>query len=554
MENRTKILLLFIAGIAINLWSIYTWDTSYVANDGIQYLSTAKNWLAGNGFSTDVLMYTPHFQGSLPAAQTVWPPGYPFAIALIYKLGIDLEIAALALNLLTHALASLVMWLVLTRMGLDRFFAAICAFAFYFMAMPWAYVSALMTEPVVTTLMLCALLFLPDPHNSRIHTWLLCGLAIALCIYIRYSGVFLAAGTGAGILFYLLFYERRTWRELINPCYKLSILLLLPALAFGHLMYRTNTLIGTFDRYSGSKNPETITSTVKRWGLETSELLGFTSESHLSDIMSIVLFILLVLLVSAIATWFLASRISSSENGVPTKELQYFRIAGLCAVFHGLALASYLSIASISSSPLEIVSRYIYQLYPGLYAVFCFMLHALIKRHRSGAQYGLVTGLTTLLAAIYILAQVNASKVTRTNYFAQSKSDSKMMHLQVTERSTLAALITSCFSNNTDIKSIWSTHGQPIHLHTGLPTLTHSDIYTKQPFNAEHLAARIDQYNVGMFVFVHQSGMSDQQYNHYMDSVKAWIAKQGFVNIPMLSNKFGDNKSVEIYTIEDCSS
>jgi len=563
MDSRSKIIIffLFLAGLTINALSVYTWDLSYTSNDGIQYLSTAKNWLAGNGFSTDTLIYTPHFQGTFPAAQTVWPPGYPLAIAVFIKLGFDPTTAALALNILMHAMTSLILWLLLRKMELDRLFATVCTFAFYFMAMPWVFVTSVATEPLFATMLLAALLFLPDPKSRGLLPWILCGLIIALCVYIRYSSVFFAAGTAAGIGLYFLLYERTTVTSLIKPYCKLALLVTLPALAFLHLMHRTNSLIGTLDRYSGAKEAETFTSTVRRWFVEASDLAGFTSGKVIGGTLSTTLFFITLLLITVILAWFTvesfsSTAISNSERSVDSpseKSIRVFRLISLVSVFHSLALIVYLSIVSMSTSPLEILSRYIYQFYPGIYASFCFILFTLFNRYKSGAKFRWIRGLTIALATLYLAAQINATLVTRTRYFAQPKSASEMMNLPVSNGVSLVKYINNCFANDTTKKSIWSTHGQPIHLHTGLPTLTHSDIYTKQPFDADHLATRVSDYDVGAFVFVSEDRLSSEQYNSYMNATKTWIINQGFVKVPLQSAKFGNNLSAELYVTPECS-
>jgi len=567
MDSRSKIIIffLFLAGLTINALSVYTWDVSHIANDGIQYLSTAKNWLAGNGFSTDTLMYTPHFQGTFPAAQTVWPPGYPLAVAFFMKLGFDPATASLALNLTTHALASLLMWLLLRKMGIDRIFATACTFAFYFMSMPWAYVSAGMTEPLFTSMLLSALLLLPNPKSRGVLWWILCGLIIALCVYVRYSSVFFAAGTGAGIGLYLLLYERTTTTALFKPVCKLALLLALPVLAFLHLMHRTHSLIGTLDRYSGSKEAVTLLSTIKRWLVEASELTGFSSGEVISSTLSTALFIITMLLIAVILTWFTAGSMASDPDRDTTgniggsvdflseKSIRNFRLISLVAMFHALALIIYLSIASMGTSPLEIISRYIYQFYPGIYATFCFMLYALFKRHPVGNKSKWVRGLTITLTTIYLVVQINATLVSRPHYFGLTKSAGVMMNLPVSNGVRLVEHIKDCFTSKTTKKSIWSTHGQPIHIHTGLPTLTHADIYTKQPFDADHLAARVSEYNVGMFVFVSSERISNPQYDSYMNAIKSWIIDQGFVEVTLLADKFGTDLSAELYVTPECS-
>ena len=532
---------------------------SHIANDGIQYISTAKNWLAGNGFATDTLMYTPHFQGNLPAAQTVWPNGYPFAIALLMKLGIEIHVASFTLNHLAHAMAAIIMWLLLQKMGVGRFFATVCTFAFYCMSMPWAYVSAGMTEPVFTTLLLSALLFLPNPKHSTLPAWILCGAIIAAAIYVRFSTVFFAASTGTGIMLYLLLYERDRPAALIKPFFKLALLVSLPTLAFGHLMYRTYTLIGTFDRYSGLKDPESFVSTLKLWIVVTSEQLGFSTTDLVGGKITNSLFLLFILLVAVIVLWFLLVQRNVLRESPTDKSGVHLRVVGMVAVLHMLTMVTYLSYASMTSSPLEIISRYTYQIYPGLFAVFCFMTYTLFNRYsadgiqRSTSAYRSLKGVVATLVALYLFAQINAAMVTRTHYFTQPKSASQLMKMEVSNNTSLGDFIKACFDKNSHIKSIWSTHGQSIHLHTGIPTLSHPHIYTKNPFSAKEFSKRASDYNSGMFIFLDIPHLFDVRYDNYMSSAKDWIKNQGFTQLHLQNNRYAHNFTAEIYVLPECS-
>jgi len=352
---------------------------SLIANDGIQYLSTARNWLAGNGFSTEVLMYAPHFQETIPAAQTVWPPGQPLAIALVSKLGISLENAALILNLVMHAAASFVMYLVLLKLGVEKFFAIVCTFAFYFLALPWSYVSAGIAEPIATTALLGALLFLPTPNKSPLLTWVICGVLMAACIFVRYSNVFMAFGVGCGMLVYQVLYEKTDLAHLKKHFLKLTLMISIPTIVFGYLMYRTIILIGTLDRYSGEKIPETIASTVKRWAAKSSELLGFASNDFISGPAVTKLFLFFAMLVAGLVFAFLFSK----NNYLKRPH------------------SNYLSVKSISTTPLEVLTRYIYQIYPCFYAMFCAMLFSLFKIQYSGTKQILLKVTTSIVVAMY---------------------------------------------------------------------------------------------------------------------------------------------------------
>ena len=241
--------------------------------------------------------------------------------------------------------------------------------------------------------------FLPDPKHSTTPTWLLCGLFIAAAIYVRYSAVFSAFGTGVGIALYLLLYGPNKPAVLIKPLFKLALLLSLPVLVFGQLMYRTFTMIGTFDRYSGLKDPESLVSTLKLWAIVTSKQLGFSSSDLIGSKAITILFLLFILLITVFVIWFFATSSSALRNSRSEKSLVHFRIVALAVALHTLTLVAYLSYASMTSSPLAIISRYTFQIYPGLYAVFCFMLYTLFNRYSSDQSYQL-TGAYTYLKGL----------------------------------------------------------------------------------------------------------------------------------------------------------
>ncbi len=135
-SGTVRIALIVLICAALNVLTVVSWDFSYIVNDGVQQLSTARNWLQGNGFSTDALIYAPHFQGVIPAPQTVWPPGYAFAFAVVSLSGLPLEWAAFLLNIVTHALTAVLVHFILGRMGETRRFSMSAALLFYLMAMP----------------------------------------------------------------------------------------------------------------------------------------------------------------------------------------------------------------------------------------------------------------------------------------------------------------------------------------------------------------------------------------------------------------------------------
>ena len=568
MTSRQKqtLFILLLVGIALNLLTLILWNPAYIANDGIQYISTAANWLFGKGFSTNALIYGPHFQGVLPAAQTVWPPGYPFAIAITSRLGFDLETTVLILNLIMHVAAAAVMWRIFLKMGVERFYATVCAFIFYVMAIPWSYVSSGLTEPLFTTLLLLGMLFLPVPNKGNILHWVICGLFLAASIFVRYSSVFAAFGTGAGIFIYLILYERRSIAALVKPCIKLTMLIALPTIVFGYLMYRTSILIGTLDRYSGSKVPETLGSTARRWLAKFSELLGFSvSETSNNGWLAIFWFLVFCLIILAIVFCFLfgdrnylRSSYRSPSNALtkpPTRpdRTEYLRVFTLVTFFHSLALFAYLTINSVQSSPLEIITRYLYQIYPSIYAAFCYMLFSLFEQFNSGKKQIFLKTSTSALIVLYLFAQINSVWVTRPSYFRDSLETTELMELQVNDSVSVKNFIKRCFADGKLGKTLWSPHAQPIHLHTGVPTISQSHNYTDKPFNAEEFQDRVMQYQTGMFIFVNFLNSPNENHENYMSSAKTWLINNHFYPVELQSNTFGMNRTVAIYSADpDC--
>ncbi len=549
-------IMLFLVGIVLNVLTVHTWDTSHIANDGVQYLSTAANWLQGNGFSTDALIYTPHFQGVFPAPQTVWPPGYPLAVGIAGLSGLELPVAALVLNLITHLLATITMYLVFRRMGIGRSSATILAFLFYVMAMPWSFVSGLITEPVFTTLILAVLLFLPIPQRSNLAMWILCGTVVAMCIYVRYSAVLYSASVSAGLSLYILIYVRPRFKDFVVLCGKIALLTVIPLLAFSHLMYRTHALIGTLDRYSGSRTPETLISTLRLWVVNSAELLGFSAGQFLSQKHYTTLFFVftcLVLLITLLYLWFTVGNARNNQNNRTT---DFVRVSTLVILCHGLFLFLYLSASSMSETPLEIVNRYLYQIYCGFYILFSYMVYQLIRQlpqiRSVITRASIIAPIGTVLV-LYLLAQVNELSTSRVHFFNESKTAGAVMALPVSANETLSDYITDCSRSNPE-DSVWSTHGQHLYLHTGARTVTHADIYTNRGFDPERLQDKIQQYNLGLFVFVEKIAESNRQYSDLMTDMKLWLSSERYNLLSLPANEVNGNTTVTVYIKPDSCS
>jgi hypothetical protein len=550
MFTKKTALFLAVAALAVvlNALAVFTWDISYVVNDGVQYLSTAGNWLAGNGFYTDALIYDPHFQRVLPAPQTVWPPGYPFAIALTSLSGLDLPLAALVLNLATHALAAVLVHLVLRKMGVTAMFSALAALLFYLMAMPWSFVTGIITEPLFTTLLLAATLTLPNTNRHGILPWLVCGLLMAMAVYVRYSAVFFAAGVGTSYFICALLWDRPvSLRHLLHSISKLALMLALPILAFVHMMLRTRDLIGTLDRYSGTREAETLQSTLWLWATNSAELMGFGIGDLFDYSTGIFVFLVFVCLVLFVTTLFLILAVRRKPGFLMTDTANYSKAVALVTVCHGLGFVLYLSASSMSATPLEIVNRYLYQIYFGAYILFCFMTYYLLHACAGKPAVKLATCIPLCyLVPVYLLAQVNELSTSRMHFFEEGNSTREVMQLAVNDDETLQDYIDQCFTTD-DNGSIWSTHGQQIHLYTGKTTITLADIYTSGQFNPDRLADRIATYHIKLFIFIADRQAVDGIYRKFMSDMKSWLIGKGKVALTMQENTIRGVNTVDVF-------
>jgi hypothetical protein len=352
-------------------------------DDGVQYLSTAANWLSGNGFSTNALIYEPHFQGVLPAPQTVWPPGLPFLQAMVSMTGIELKAAALLINLSANVLSALFVYLILRRCRTGTLFAITSAVIYYVAAPSWMFAAALISEPLFTLFLLASVYYLPDEDGRQAERWLLSGLLLAASIFTRYSAVFGAAAIVIALFLLLIIRARRDGLVYFTKGVKgLALFGFLPALAFALLLYRTRVLTGTVERRTGVIESKTVAETFIRLAEEASVLTGFRDGMIFrNDIDTWMFFLFVLLVVVAVAT---AVIVLVANRTNTTLEPITFRLSVMSIMLtHAMVFVGYLLYSSLSDTPLNITSRYLYQVYPGLLIVM-FLLVASVFVHASG--------------------------------------------------------------------------------------------------------------------------------------------------------------------------
>jgi hypothetical protein len=176
--------------------------------DSMIYVQVARNWLEGRGLSLDILYFPMHRYPAhydFPHPFVHFPPLYPFAIAALGRLGVELRDAALAIPVLALAGVLIVGPALMWRLYDAR--TALVALTFLLLLYPLAHVSqAAWSETPAILLWLLSLLVTVRGGNGASPFWhLLGGLLGGLAFATRYAfaltlplGVVTAFASGRG--------------------------------------------------------------------------------------------------------------------------------------------------------------------------------------------------------------------------------------------------------------------------------------------------------------------------------------------------------------------
>jgi 4-amino-4-deoxy-L-arabinose transferase-like glycosyltransferase len=230
--------MLLTAAVLISLY-----DPRLINPDTIQLVDAARHLLAGDGFSTSIILYESQLQFShVPAPLTVWPPGLSWLVLLPMKLGMSGEAAAFVLCVIGHLVTT---WLifVLARRFAGPWIAAIAAIAWLLHAIALMMVLALYAEPIFIAFTLASYFALIEAGKEEgwsMRWLLLAGAAAACSILMRYSGVLWPAAAGLWLLWAAV--RGRSWQ----PIRAAFIFGALPALTTIALFLRNFLLTGRF--------------------------------------------------------------------------------------------------------------------------------------------------------------------------------------------------------------------------------------------------------------------------------------------------------------------
>ncbi len=177
--------LMVVASAAV-LWS--TSSGPGLSPDSVVYVNAADSWLAGEGLD------------AFGRPVTLWPPGYPLVLALLARLGVDLQLGVVVLNVVSTAAA---VWLghrLARVVGLGRWTCVAVAAVVALGVSTVRIGSMAWSEPLFLAVALAALVAC-SRWLARAPRWWEIGVVAALvslaCV-LRYAGVALAPAVVVG--------------------------------------------------------------------------------------------------------------------------------------------------------------------------------------------------------------------------------------------------------------------------------------------------------------------------------------------------------------------
>ena len=164
-----------------------------ISPDSISYVSGARSLAAGNG----VLDYTGD-------NLSTFPPGLSILMSLLLRVGLDLEVAAIALNLIMLT-ATVALSYVLACLTLrDRLWAIFVTAVFIVSRATTEIFSMVWSEPVFTPLALATMILLVIGYRRRnVSMTIACavGVMTAVAVSVRYSGALLVVASAIVVVF-----------------------------------------------------------------------------------------------------------------------------------------------------------------------------------------------------------------------------------------------------------------------------------------------------------------------------------------------------------------
>lgn len=224
--------LLAALGSAIGL--IWLHDLAFLDSDAAQYLNTARNLLAGQGLSTELLYYDEHYRfGTVPAPQTVFPPGLPLILAAALALGASAAQASVFVGVACLCITGLLLAACLIRLCVAPVLVLLGVGIWFTLALAWVNVLEGRSEVVFAAMTLASTTALLSMRQGWARL-LTAGFFAAAALAVRYQGVLFLTALGLWWCVLLLL-ERpdRYWRVAADGAALLALPITAALLIFG---------------------------------------------------------------------------------------------------------------------------------------------------------------------------------------------------------------------------------------------------------------------------------------------------------------------------------
>ncbi len=225
-------------GLLVGLALVAFFDPIQWINDASQYESTARNLRDHGEFGTSCIFYGEHYGfGTIPAPQTVFPPGYPALIAgTSWFTGWSLRVAGFGVNLVCFVASGWVLFSLCRRLGSRSDVAFFCSACWLLTATMWHGTWLNLSESPFMFFALLAIRLLLEPGWGFAVAG---GVLAAVGITMRYAGVFLVFAVGLNHA--ALAFRSRDKKLLVHAV----TFCIPPALALAALFGRNLTLAGS---------------------------------------------------------------------------------------------------------------------------------------------------------------------------------------------------------------------------------------------------------------------------------------------------------------------
>lgn len=462
---------------------IYLFMPSYLNTDTAQYIVSARHLLRGDGFATSLIYFEQQIvSGSIPAPQTVWPPGYPSLIAVAMFFGVPFTHAPFLIALISHVLASLIMFALLRRMGCQAWLAAGGAVANLIAVLFSVMVLRGLSEPTYTLCTVLSAWFLAVAVESpRTRVWLsAAGGAAAMAFLIRYAGIAFVAGLGLTVaVVWLLQRSMRTWWDAVAA-------MAIPVAAVASLFLRNQVLVGSLTGGPsvgfGSSLLEVVRGTF--WAFE--QVFG------VADGVGDAALLVAVLVLIAVAVQFV---VIVKRHGAPSLPRVAFWVLVLSGAYVVSTVAMY-GLMAFRRTPEVLAARYFLPLLPFLIIAICALV--MVVRNAAPAQgrsSGLLKGCGVLILICFASVQVHAIPQWREWFRGDSKFATiiRAMEERVDGR-TLRDVITEVAGPN---GAVLAVDGQLLGMWLDRPAIGLSEAaWTRRTWTADEVRAIVRLYNV----------------------------------------------------------